>query len=105
MTETIDEPVNTVREPTMSAAGTPRTDRSGSEARVEHAQCREPAHRGGPGDRVSPQPGEQEQQCAAGGQLPREQGEGRDVVDDLLGGDGAESPAGGSGGQVGGRGS
>ena len=59
----------------------------------------EPAERRRPGERLTADQGDDEQQDAAGGQLHREQGEGCDVVDDLLGDDGAGAPAGGRGDQ------
>ena len=71
---------------------------------VEDAERGEPAHRRCPGERLAADQGDDEQEDAAGGQLHRKQGEGCDVVDDLLGRDGAGPPAGRCGDQGGDRG-
>ena len=66
---------------------------------VEDAEGGEPAHGRRPGERLTADQGDDEQEDAAGDQLHREKGQGCDVVDDLLGHDGADAPAGGRGDQ------
>ena len=51
-----------------------------------------------------PDEGDDEKEGAADGQLHRQKGQGCDVVDDLLGDDGADAPAAGRGDQGGDRG-
>ena len=69
------------------------------DARVEDAEGGEPAHGRRPGERLTANKGDDEQEDAAGDQLHGEKGEGRDVVDDLFGDDGAGAPACGGGDQ------